>query len=200
MIGMLKSEIYKLFTRRSFYVCGIILLALVAINVWTTEAQLCYDYHIDGGLDLKKFGFSGIDGIMQGLPLLAKWGATIISIFSSTFVCSEFSSGMVKNFAVRGKNKFIMYFSKLIACLFVPIIYTLLSVLVSYAIGAFLWSPGEWKDAYVNSLLIPFGFFVLIQVVFQSIFVMVGYIIESSGWSSGDFSGTGRRMILPVTR
>ena len=195
MIGMLKSEIYKLFTRRSFYVCGIILLALVAINVWTTEAQFCLQYGIEGGLDLKKFGFTGWDGIMRGLSLLSTWGIVISSIFSSTFVCSEFSSGMVKNFAVRGKNKFIMYFSKLIACLFVPIIYALLSVLVSYAIGAFLWSPGEWKDAYINSLLIPFGFFVLIQVVFQSISVMVGYIIESSGWSSGINFGLAIRLL-----
>ena len=180
MIGMLKAELYKLFTKKSFYICALILLFITGVTVWTTEARFCMMYGFES-LDLKQFGFSGWSAIKEGVSTLI---LTVSSILTSILVCSEFSSGMVKNLSIRGKNKFVMYFSKLFACFLVPIIYTLLGVLISYSIGAFLWSPGEWKVEYIDSILIPLGFFILVQLVFQSIFVMVGYVFESSGWST----------------
>lgn len=182
MMKMMKSECYKLFTKKAFYICAIILLVIIGADVWTTEAQFCMQYGFES-FDLKQFGFTGWSAIiMKGM---STWILNMSSIFSSIFVCSEFSSGMIKNLSIRGKNKFVMYFSKLVTCLLVPVIYTILSVIVSYLIGAFLWSPGEWKPEYVDSILIPIGFFILVQLVFQSIFVMVGYVFESSGWTTG---------------
>jgi len=189
MIGMLRSELYKFFTKKSFYICAFILMFLVGVSIWTYEwqvnSQIEEQYSRFGipfeGVDLKRMGYTAFNALELWLKFSA---APWASIFCSIFVCSEFSSGAVKNLAIRGKNRFVMYFSKLLVCMLIPVIYSILSGLVSYAIGAYLWSPGEWKDAYWNSLVIPASINVLVQVAFQSLFVMIAYLFRSSGWTA----------------
>ena len=189
MIGMLRSEFYKLFTKKSFYICAFILMFLVGVNVWTYEWQVNERYAAQyaafnlpfEGIDLKKVGYTAWNALEIWLNLS---GAPWIAIFSSIFVCSEFSSGAIKNLAIRGKNRFAIYFSKLLVCMLVPIIYYLLSGIVCYSIGAYLWSPGSWDSKYLDSLLIPAGLNILVQIVYQSFFVMIAYLCRSSGWAS----------------
>ena len=181
MFGMLKSEIYKLFSKKSFYVCALILMAVVGISVWTYSGQLAMKMGITSDLiNLKELGFTGWDGIKIGLGNVL----IINAIFTSIFVSYEFSSGMNKNLAIRGKNRFVMYFSKMIVSMLIPILYTLISAITSYVIGSHLWNVGNWDQKYVDSIIIPIGLFVLVQMAYQSIFVMIGYLLKSSGWST----------------
>lgn len=189
MIGMLRSEIYKLFKKKSFYICALISMVLVSLIIWTYEwqvnEQLAAQYASLGipfdGIDLKRMGYTA----WNALELFAQGSSigVLSAIFSSIFVCSEFSSGAIKNLAIRGKNRFVMYFSKLVMCMLVPIIYVLLSAGTAYLVGSYLWNSGEWKSQYVDSILIPIGLNTLVQVIFQSIFVMIGYLLRSSGWA-----------------
>ena len=189
MIGMLRSEIYKLFKKKSFYICGLISMVLIGLTVWTYEwqvnDQLGAQYAQLGipfdGIDLKRMGYTA----WNALEIFAQGSniGLLCAIFSSIFVCSEFSSGAIKNLAIRGKNRFIMYFSKLIVCMLVPIIYVLFSALSAYLVGAYIWSAGEWKNQYVDSILIPIGLNTLVQVILQSVLVMIGYLLRSSGWA-----------------
>lgn len=181
MLGMIKSEIYKLFNKKSFYVCALILMILAGVSVWTYKEQLAYQYRINSDfLNLKEMGFTGWDGIKIGV------GSVLIinSIFTSIFVSYEFSSGMNKNLAIRGKNRFAMYFSKMIVSMLIPILYTLISAFTSYVIASHLWNTGNWDQKYIDSTIIPIGVFVLVQMAYQSIFVMIGYLSKSSGWAT----------------
>lgn len=181
MLGMLKSEIYKLFKKKSFYICALVLMILAGIAVWTYESITASRFGITESGFLKQWmGYTGWNGIQLGLGNVL----LINSIFTSIFVCYEFSSGMNKNLAIRGKNKFVMYFSKMIVSMIVPVLYTLLAAVVSYAIGSHLWGAGKWEQSYINSIIIPLGLFVLVQMVYQSIFVMTGYLSKSSGWTT----------------
>ena len=180
MLGMLKSEIYKLFKKKSFYICALVLMGLAGIAVWTYESMLTSRFGITESGFLKQLGYTGWNGIQLGLGNVLLMN----SIFTSIFVCYEFSSGMNKNLAIRGKNKFVMYFSKMIVSMLIPVLYTLLAALTSYAIGSHLWGAGKWEQDYVNSIIIPLGLFVLVQMVYQSIFVMAGYLSKSSGWTT----------------
>ena len=189
MIRMLRSEIYKLFKKKSFYICVLISMVLVGLTIWTYEwqvnDQLGSQYASLGlpfeGIDLKRMGYTA----WNALELFAQGSSVgiLCAIFSSIFVCSEFSSGAVKNLAIRGKNRFIMYFSKLIVCMLVPIIYVILSAGTAYLVGSYLWNAGEWKNQYLDSILIPIGLNTLVHMVIQSLFVMIGYLLRSSGWA-----------------
>jgi len=181
MLGTIRSEIYKLFNKKSFYVCALILMALAGISVWGYKELLASQYRISSDfLNLKEMGFTGWDGIKIGVGNVL----IINSIFTSIFVSYEFSSGMNKNLAIRGKNRFVMYFSKMIVSMLIPVLYTLLSALTSYAIASHLWNTSSWDQKYIDSIIIPIGVFVLVQMAYQSIFVMVGYLSKSSGWAT----------------
>lgn len=181
MLGMIKSEIYKLFNKKSFYVCALILMVLAGISVWGYKELLASQLRISSDfLNLKEMGLTGWDGIKIGVGNVL----IINSIFTSIFVSYEFSSGMNKNLAIRGKNRFVMYFSKMIVSMLIPVLYTLLSAFTSYAIASHLWNTGNWDQKYIDSIIIPIGVFVLVQMAYQSIFVMVGYLSKSSGWAT----------------
>ena len=182
MLGMLKSEIYKLFNKKSFYICALVLMGLIGLSVWSYEKNYFDRWGISGieGISLKQMGFTAWSAIMSGIGF--EFITVMNSIFTSIFVCYEFSSGMNKNLVIRGKNKFIIYFSKMLVSMLVPIMYTLLSALTLYSISSHVWNAGNWEQSYVNSIVIPMGLFVLVQMAFQSIFVMFGYLFQNSVW------------------
>ena len=184
MIGLLKSELYKLFTRKSFYVCAIIMAILSGFAVWGTEATYNYSLAQYGipNINLKQIGFTGLDAVVYNLSSLGANASFICAIFSSLFVCSEFSSGMIKSLSIRGKNRMSIYASKLIVSMLIPVVYALIFTLVSYSVGAYLFGFGTWKDEYLNNGLFPIGFFLLANMVLQSIYVMMGYVFASSVW------------------
>ena len=37
MLGMIKSEIYKLFNKKSFYICALVLMGLIGLSVLSYE-------------------------------------------------------------------------------------------------------------------------------------------------------------------
>lgn len=190
MLGMLKAEFYKLFTKKSFYVCALILMVIAGANVWGTESLLCARWGIES-LDLKRLGYTGWSVFNVGIDNLP----IFCSIFSSIFVCSEFSSGMTKSLVIRGKSRIVIYLSKLISSMVVPVVYSLLTIATAYSVGSYLWGAGTWSDKYVNSLLIPMGMFILLQMIYQSMFVMFGYVFMSSGWTTAINFGTASGLI-----
>lgn len=180
---MLKSEIYKLFSRKSFYVCAIVIMIMTGIRVWSYASYLSTRCGFDVTLlDLKETGLTGWEAL-KGLSF-DNLTIVISSIFTSIFVCSEFSSGVIKNLVLRGKNKFSIYFSKMIVSMLVPFVYTVLSAAVSFFLGSYLWNWANWEQKYLNSIIIPILLFLLVQMAYQSIFVMFCYLFKSSGWST----------------
>ncbi|MCL2311152.1 MAG: ABC transporter permease [Firmicutes bacterium] len=176
MLNLINSEFYKLFRRKAFYICAIIVAILSALDVFTIPYQIEMQYGISD-LDLKMFGYNGLFVLTRGAGQVALFS----SIFVSLFVASEFSTGMVRNILIRGVNRFYFYFSKLIVSLTVPFMYTILACLVSFLVGTYLWGPGDLTQEITSTTLNALGAFVVVQFVLHSLYVMIGFVLRNTG-------------------
>ena len=67
MLGMIKSEVYKLFNKKSFYVCALILMGLAGLGAWffeNTYFQRLGIPVIEGAM--KQMGFTAWDAVRYG--------------------------------------------------------------------------------------------------------------------------------------
>lgn len=168
MINVLKSDFYKLFLRKSFYICGIIagafgVLLVVLINNLYPNA--------------KDFGYSGINSIGVGIGQIT----LLTTIFLSMFIPSEFAFGTIKNMASRGINRASIYFSKLTIGIFTSVVYTIFVSLCGFIAGSIMWGVGEFKSDEGLQLLEMFGLFILAEICLQSVFIMIGFLVRHMG-------------------
>jgi len=197
MLSLLKSDIYKMFKRMSFYVCMFLAALSAGYSTWTYEqtlkAQMKYRYmQMMGGFGNPSEISAQIDS-MSGKDLgITAWSVlttnlslviTLSAIFLTIFISAEFSSGMCKAVLIRGKHKISFYLSKLLSCSLVPIIYSLVVCGLNFGIGASRWQGYEWKPEYVDSYLIPLGWFLLVTIAWTSLLCCIAFICRGSGLS-----------------
>jgi ABC-type transport system involved in multi-copper enzyme maturation permease subunit len=151
-------------------------VALSAINVFTLSFQLGSQYGMPD-LDLKLLGYNAVMVITSGAASVS----LISAIFASLFSVGEFSSGMVRTVILRGKNRFAFYFSKLIAVISIPVIYTILSCGAAFAAGCYLWGIGDVKENTLWGIAKSLGMFLMVQAAMHAIYVMVVFLARSTG-------------------
>ncbi|MDR1364283.1 MAG: ABC transporter permease [Oscillospiraceae bacterium] len=176
MLKLLASDFYKLFSRKSFYICALIGMFIAVINVLTLSYQMGSQYGIPD-LDLKMLGYNAMLVITSGAAAIG----LVTTIFSSIFVSTEFSTGMVRTVLLRGANRFAFYFSKLIVIISVPIIFTILSCGASFAAGCYLWGMGEPTQTILIGIAKSLGMFLMVQAALHSIYVMIAFLTRSTG-------------------
>lgn len=179
MIGLLKAEFYKLFRRRAFYVCLLIGILVSAFSIWLLNDNYVSYLERMGieSANLSDMGFNGWMAIVNSTSMTS----LLTAIFASMFVATDFSTGVVKNFLIRGTGRIKFYFSKLIASMVIPIIYEVCSYLGAFAMGSYLWKTGNWEQAYLNGILVPLGWSALVVLSFTSMFVAFGFIFRGTG-------------------
>ena len=174
MINLLKSDFYKLLTRKSFYICGAISAFLGILGVIMMNSDI---KSLGAEIDPKLFGLSGISAMISGVS-----DVTLLSvIFLSMFIASEFSFGTIKNIASRGVGRVNIYLSKLIMGIFTVVTYTITSGLVGFIAGTIMWGPGEFNQEVVLNILRMVGLFLLAEISLQSVFMMVSFIVRNTG-------------------
>ena len=198
MLSLLKSDIYKIFKRMSFYICMLLAALSSGYSTWvqeqTIKGQMKQRYaHMMGGFMDPSEMYASIDALSGKDLGLSAWSVsmnnlsssviTFGAIFLTIFISAEFSSGMCKAVLIRGKNKISFYFSKLISCCLIPIMYSLIVCGINFGIGASKWQGYEWKPEYVDAYLIPFGWFLLVTVAWTSLLCFVAFICRGSGLS-----------------
>ncbi len=175
MINLLKSDFYKLFRMKSFYICAAITAVLASLGVILLNSAIIAELGIDASL----LGYDGIYALIVGVN--NSFVNLFIAILISMFISSEFSYGTMKNIASRGVSRANIYLSKIIVGVFVTVVYTLFCALVSFAIGSIMWGTGEFtKDVYFD-LARMLGLFLLAEVAMQCIFTMIGFFIRQTG-------------------
>lgn len=175
MINVLTSDFYKLFQRKSFYICGIISAIFGIISVFLVKSTAPV---IPDGMDASLLGYSGIGQISSGLIEVTLFAI----IFLSMFVSSEFSFGTIKNIASRGVSRVQIYLSKLIVSIFVVVVYSLFSALSGFITGSILYGAvGEFSGQVWLDIFRMIGLFLLAQISIQSIFIMISFIIRHTG-------------------
>ena len=196
MLSLLKSDIYKIFKRMSFYVCMLLVALAAGYSTWTQEQTMKMQYKAQfsryaafmdvsemyakiDAMSGKEMGITAWSVLMNSLPSIV----TFSGIFLTIFISSEFSSGMCKALLIRGKNRISFYLSKLISCSLVSIIYSLVVCALNFIIGASKWQGYEWKSEYLNDYIIPFGLFLLVAITWQALLCMTTFICRGSGMS-----------------
>lgn len=191
MLGLLKSDMYKIFKRMSFYVCLVLSLLSAGYTVWTFEDSLRNMYKQQYGAYASMLGLDFDSMTAKDLGITA-WSvfsqsvstAILMSvIFITIFLSSEFGSGICKAIILRGKSRVAYYLSKLISSITVPLIYSIAMCGISFAIGAYRYQGAEWKEEYLNDYIIPLGWFALVTIAWVSIICMVCFLCRSSGFS-----------------
>lgn len=191
MLNLLKSDMYKIFKRMSFYVCLILSLLSAAYTVWTFEDTVKNMYKQQYGAYASMLGLDFDSMTAKDLGITA-WSvfsqsastAILMSvIFITIFLSAEFESGMCKTVILRGKGRISYYFSKLISSATVLLIYALSMCGLSFVLGAYRYQGAEWKEEYLKDYIIPLGWFALVAITWVSILCMICFLCRSSGFS-----------------
>lgn len=174
MTSLFKTDLYKLFKTKSFYVIGIIIMAFSALSGFAEAKQ------INSALDaLKKstqdgtvtsFGISGVNFTDTSI-----WHGALSSCFSNLFmltgilvvlfICAEFSHGTIKNVASKGFTKLQMLTSKGLCFILASAIYSILSFLAFFSMNA-IFIANDIKQTIKGYFQIPNGFFPVIGILF----------------------------------
>ena len=181
MFGLIKSDFYKLFRMKSFYICGLIAAVLAGLGIFAANAMDKMQYAMYGLEDMFVSQYTGIYSLALGLN-----SATLfVTILVSMFVPGEFKFGTIKNIVPSGISRMGVYFSKFIVTIFISVVYSLLCAAAAFITGCCLAGVGDFDRNIFLDILEIFGLFLLSQIALQSIFQMMGFLIRSTGWTIG---------------
>lgn len=180
MINLLKVDFYKMFKAKSFYVIGIILTAIAALNSYLYAKMTLDSINGSGMFSFSGFNmtfFSSFFNNVQGV-------ITYISIFVVLFMCSEFSNGTMKNIATKGYHRESIYLSKFITSVVGSIIYIAFMALASY-IPYFIILGNKDTNAFnmPEHFISCFSILLLYIVTYLSISLLIASLLRKSGIS-----------------
>lgn len=177
MQNLLKSDFYKLFRMKSFYVCCIISAAIAAIAMFISSQlnQMMEDIS------------NSVMTIENVLPTMLSPASTdcfiLIIIGVCLFITIEYNAGTLKNIAARGFKREYIFLSKLIVCIVEALIITLCFAVSCVIFGLiFLGTPaGGFGDGYFAELFTTYGVDILILIGYVSLIAMIAYLIRTNG-------------------
>ena len=108
MNNLLKLEFTRLKRQKSFYVCTIIMVALIFLSMLTANALANASPEIAA-----EFKASGIESLIGGMGNSSF--TLIASIFAVLFVCEDYDQQIVKNIYARGYSRKSVYLSKMVS-------------------------------------------------------------------------------------
>lgn len=181
MFGLIKSDFYKLFRMKSFYICAAIAAVLSGLGIVSLNMLDKMQYAMYGLEDMFISQYTGVYALTLGLGSATLFTTIVVSMF----VAGEFKFGTIKNIASRGIGRVSIYFSKYIITVFISVIYSLVCAAAAFITGCCLAGVGDFDRAVFLDILEIFGLFLLAQIAMQSIFQMIGFLVRSTGWTIG---------------
>ncbi|GHV55175.1 hypothetical protein AGMMS49579_17340 [Spirochaetia bacterium] len=178
-MNIIKSEFYKLKKSKLFYVCMLICAVIPAIMA--IAIQLGVQTRGAEGMSAIVDDISGAAFLAEtlGLALLP----TVLAVFVSIFVSSEFHNGTMKNYVSKGFNRVKIYLSKLVVSGAAVLAIYAVHAAVSLALGTALWGfdpSGAAAVSGVATMLLGEG---LLLLAYTSVFVLVSMWLRSNGAS-----------------
>lgn len=181
MKNILKFEFDKLFRQRSFYICSFITMALLIINILSTNIQM------KDAEEINVFGWSyaakaaGISSFQM-----------IAGIFTVLFVCDEFEQNTLKNIYSKGYGRGSVYIGKYISSLFAMLIIFTANTALAFVLSSVLWETGS---------IGKYPFLILCQlavlIAYHALIYAISIILEKTG-SSIAFSILGPMIIVLI--
>ena len=184
MQNLLKSDFYKLFKMKSFYVCAIIAAAMAAISMFL-DSQLnnMMQSMSDTMGDMMTSQMVTLKNILP--TIISPTGDYFILVIIGVclFITIEYNAGTLKNIAARGFKREYIFLSKIIVCIVEAFIITLCFAVSCVIFGLiFLGTPaGGFGDGYFTELFTIYGVDILILIGYVSLIAMVAYLIRTNG-------------------
>ena len=146
MKKLLKFEFHKLKTQKSFYVCTVIMAALLMLTILAAKAVAGADAE-----DGSAFTTSGTEIMLNGVSSASF--TLIAGIFVALFVCEDYEQQTVKNIYSRGYSRIQVYFSKLFTVWFATTVMYVVVVALAFASGAYFFGVGYTGDLWFIAVL-----------------------------------------------
>lgn len=178
MMGLLSAEVYKLIRSKSFYVC-------IAVIVGTVVLMYGMLNLADGGSFWEEISMMELTGqIFSGdfLPC-------VLAVFASIFVIGEYGSGMMKNVAGKGMERWKIFLSKLIVTELAMIPMVLIGMAVTL-LGILLFKgSGSFTEEFWKNLGIFTGLQLLLETALIAVYVLSADLCRN--YAAGISSGIG---------
>lgn len=169
MNNLLKFELKKLFTTKSFYVCLILSAVFIILNGMAVHNL------IKDGQEIVNSGFLFAKKAINNGNVLILSG-----IFVALFVCEDETSGTIKNIYAKGYSRTQVFIAKFIVSLSGVLLMTFVSILSAFLIGTILWKNTiPLPNHYYLTLLTQ----VIIVMAYHSIFFAISIISGKLGTS-----------------
>lgn len=183
MQNLLKSDFYKLFRMKSFYVCGIIAAVMAAISMFiSSQLNNMMQSMTDtvGGMMMASQMVT-LKSILPTMisPLSDYFILVIIGV--CLFITIEYNAGTLKNIAARGFKREYIFLSKLIVCIVEAFIITLCFAVSCVIFGLIFLPVGNFGDGYFTELFTIYGVDILILIGYVSFIAMIAYLIRTNG-------------------
>lgn len=183
MQNLLKSDFYKLFKMKSFYVCAIIAAVMAAISMFLDSQlnNMMQSMPDTIGMMIIESQTVTLKSILLTMisPLSDYFILVIIGV--CLFITIEYNAGTLKNIAARGFKREYIFLSKLIVCIVEAFIITLCFAVSCVIFGLIFLPVGNFGDGYFAELLTIYGVDVLILIGYVSLIAMITYLIRTNG-------------------
>ncbi len=143
---LMKFEMHKLKKQKSFYICTLIMVALLFLSAMTTNALM------NGSPEFAaQFSGSGIDSMIGALGNCSF--LLIAGIFTALTVCEDYEQQTVKNIFSRGYSRGSAYTAKLMTVWIATSVMFLIAELAALISGSLYFGIGEVESLRFLAIL-----------------------------------------------
>lgn len=180
MLNLLKSDFYKLFRMKSFYVCCIVAAAIATITILLQSSVNNMMEEVGAVMESQIVTLENV--LYNILSPSGDWFILII-IAVSLFITIEYNAGTLKNIAARGFKRENIFLSKMIVCVVEAIILALIFAVVSIIAAIILLGipSNGFSDNFWGEIFTVYGVDILILIGYTSFVAMIAYLIRTNG-------------------
>lgn len=139
MGNLLKLEFRKLKRQKSFYVCTLVMVALLFLSALTTNVLL------NGNPDAADQ--MNVSGIANSITAVGNCSFLLIAgIFTALTVCDDYEQQTVKTIFARGYSRKSVYLAKLVSVWLSTTVMFVVVELAAFALGSYFFGVGDLGD------------------------------------------------------
>ena len=172
MLKLIKFEFRKVLTNKYMYIIFGVGLFLTLLSVLMTRALNSI---------FEQLGESTVpySGYLSGKSALSSSLSLMLGLFIGIFACEDFYQKTNKNILGRGYNRISLFYSKYIVSLICSIVYAIILVLLSLALGYALYGDGGLSID--DNVAVIFLMQLLCVIAYHAFFFFVSYSVGRIG-------------------
>ncbi len=153
MINMMKAEMLRVYKNRSFWIYLIIFIAVYSLCIFV-QAQMQESSSFQTTQETTQVGlYISVDQFLYSLnsfvtSIGATFGFLIMSIYFSSMIGQEYSSGYIKNIAILPNGRSSIFIAKIWIALLLSLNLLFVSYLVSFILGPLMIANFQFDPVY----------------------------------------------------